>query len=417
MKKDFLPIILGSDENAYGTARLFREEYDVIPLLLCTRQLVPTMNSKLFRLECIVDFDTDAVFASALLDVLKREKESYEKIVVVPCADYYSAMLAKHYNCFEGLIENRFISEELLEALDTKDKFYALCEKHGLDYPKTYVAEADDRIAAIDKLAFDFPIVVKPENSNATDYLHCSFEGKKKVYFFSNRDDYIKTMTAMDASGYKGKLIIQEFITGGDDSMRVLNSYSDGNGKVRAMCLGQPVLEEYAPKTIGNYAAIISRHDREVMDKIKTFLEAIGYVGFANFDMKYDKKTGRYMMFEINPRLGRSSFFVHAAGFNMMKAMVDNVVYGREDSCVYVDNTALWSNVPKIVLRKYVKNPELKKEIFSLVKLGKYKRTLVCKTDRNLIRSLRVARYYFAQYRNFKRYYFDKEGDSLSNAD
>ena len=38
-KKDFLPIILGSDENAYGTARLFQEAYHVTPLLLCTQQL------------------------------------------------------------------------------------------------------------------------------------------------------------------------------------------------------------------------------------------------------------------------------------------------------------------------------------------------------------------------------------------
>ena len=34
-KKDFLPIILGSNENDYGTARLFRAAYtEVTPLLV-----------------------------------------------------------------------------------------------------------------------------------------------------------------------------------------------------------------------------------------------------------------------------------------------------------------------------------------------------------------------------------------------
>ena len=56
MKKDFLPIILGSDENAYGTARLFREAYGVTPLLLCTQQLVPTRHSHLFLCRIIPDF-------------------------------------------------------------------------------------------------------------------------------------------------------------------------------------------------------------------------------------------------------------------------------------------------------------------------------------------------------------------------
>ena len=408
--KKFLPIILGSDENAYGTSRLFNEAYGIKPLLVCTRQLIPTLYSSLYVLRRVEGFDRDEVFERELLKILKEYKNEYEKLVVVPCSDYYCAMLSRHYDKFEGLITNRFISEELLNTLDTKDKFYVLCEKYGMDYPKTYVAEPWDRIAAVDKLPFDFPIVVKPENSNATDYLHCSFEGKKKVFFFNDREAYIKVMESMNRSDYKGKLIIQEFIEGADDAMRVMNSYSDSSGKVRAMCLGQPILEEYAPKTIGNYAAIISRSDSEIYAKVKKFLEEIGYVGFANIDMKYDKKNERYVLFEINPRLGRSSFFVRGAGINMMKVLCDDVVDGAEKECVYGEKKFLWSNVPKAVIKNYVFDKELKKEISCLIKSKNYGRTLDGCGDFNIKRWIWIKRYYFGQYKNFKKYFFKKDG-------
>ena len=62
-KKDFLPIILGSDENAYGTARLFREAYpEVTPLLVCTAQLIPTRHSRLFDCRIIAGFEREDVF-------------------------------------------------------------------------------------------------------------------------------------------------------------------------------------------------------------------------------------------------------------------------------------------------------------------------------------------------------------------
>ena len=75
---------------------------------------------------------------------------------------------------------------------------------------------------------------------------------------------------SMNQSDYRGKLILQEFIPGGDDAMRVLNSYSDLDGHVRAMCLGQPVLEYYDPKSVGNYAAIISRGDQSLYDSSRS---------------------------------------------------------------------------------------------------------------------------------------------------
>ena len=70
-KTTFLPIVLGSDENAYGTARLFNEAYGIKPLLCCTRLLTPTCNSKLFSIKKIENIDKDEVFTSSLLEVLK----------------------------------------------------------------------------------------------------------------------------------------------------------------------------------------------------------------------------------------------------------------------------------------------------------------------------------------------------------
>ena len=405
-KKDFLPIILGSDENAYGNMRLIREKYDVVPLLLCKRLLIPTMYSKLFEYRCIADFDKEEVFVPALLSVLREKSQDYEKLVVIACSDYYSALMSKNYDAFEGLVANAYPSSDLLASFETKDKFYALCDEYGLDYPQTVVCEPGDRISVVKKLPFSFPIVAKPENSNAYEYLHLSFEGKKKVYFLNNEDEYIKVAEALNRVGYTGKLILQEYIEGGDDAMRVINSYSDNDGLVRASCLGQPVLEEYAPYTLGNYAAIISRNEQDVYERVQAFLEKIGYRGFSNIDMKYDAKSGRYLMFEINPRLGRSSYFVRAAGINMMEEMIERVVYHKCHTPIFATKRAMWSNVPIGVLRKYVKNQELQKEIRELSKDCLF--TLRCREDFSIKRFYRISRFYLSHYKNFRRYYFQK---------
>jgi D-aspartate ligase len=125
--------------------------------------------------------------------------------------------------------------------------------------------------------------------------------------------------------------------------------------------------------------------------------------------MKYDSRTGKYMMFEINPRLGRSSFFVRAAELNMMAALIDNVVYGQKADCVYSDKTALWTNVPKIVLQKYVTEPALAAEIKGLYQQKKVFKSIWYKRDLNLKRIVKVSRYYFGHIKNYKRYYFNKQ--------
>lgn len=407
MKKDFLPIILGSDENAYGNCRLLYEAYGVRPLVLCSRRLVPTQHSRAADFELIENFDEKEVFEKELLRILKRESENYEKTVVIPCSDYYVTLLAETYDSFGGMIANRFISKELLSELEKKHRFYSLCEKYGLECPPSYVTTVEDCLSAPELASFGFPLVVKPENSNATDYLNVKFDGKKKVYIFQNGDEYRTVMSNLQKSGYSGKLILQKFISGSDENSYVVNAYCSSKGNVTLMAMGQAVLEEYAPKTLGNYAAIISRQNDELLNKVKNFLEELKYVGFANFDFKRDTETGKFYVLELNPRLGRSSFFAYSAGVNFMQAIVDDCVYGKESNPTVAEKTALWSNVPIGVLKKYVSDAALSKELKQLRKKG-VSRTLFWKRDISPARLYRISKYYLMQYRNYKKYFFKK---------
>ena len=100
-------------------------------------------------------------------------------------------------------------------------------------------------------------------------------------------------------------MILQEYIPGDDNCMRVLNAYCGLDHKVKLMALGRPLLEEQTPEGIGNYAAILSDpeyNDAALLEKLKNFLEDMQWEGFANMDIKYDARTGEYKMFEMNPR-------------------------------------------------------------------------------------------------------------------
>ena len=119
-------------------------------------------------------------------------------------------------------------------------------------------------------------------------YWNCRFENKKKVFLAQTEDEFKRILKAIYSSTYTDNLIIQEFIPGDDSKMRVVNCYSDKNGKVRMAALGKILLEECSPDGIGSYAAIISDYDKEIIDMIIKFLEGIKFKGFSNFDIKYD---------------------------------------------------------------------------------------------------------------------------------
>ena len=312
--KDLLPVLLGSDANVYGMARSFYMEYGVTSLAIGKGALAATANSKLVKMAVVEpNLEDDAVFVRTLTDFAKAH--SGKTLVLVSCGDNYTGLMARARAALEPYYKFACPTPELVAELDTKEFFYQACERHGLSYPRTFGCTNENYKTV--ELPFPFPCIIKASNSVA--YWNCKFPHKKKVFVAYNKEEFDAITAAIYSSSYQDNLVLQEYIPGDDNCMRVLNCYSGLDHKVKLMALGRPLLEEQTPEGIGNYAAIMNVRDDELMEKMKAFLEDVGWEGFSNFDMKYDARDGKYKLFEMNPRQGRSSFFVTASGYNLAK--------------------------------------------------------------------------------------------------
>jgi D-aspartate ligase len=170
-----------------------------------------------------------------------------------------------------------------------------------------------------------------------------------------------------------------------------MTNYSDKNGKVKLMCLGHVLLEEHSPHGIGNHAVIITEHDEPLSLKIKQLLEDLNYTGFSNFDIKYDSRDGKYKLFEINCRQGRSNYYVTGAGQNIAKLVVEDYIEGKQLPFVINKNQALWRMVPKSLMFKFVPK-SYHKQMRQLIRSGASSHSLEYKKDSSFDRLWRIKK-------------------------
>lgn len=399
-KNEFLPIILGTDANAYGMAKSFYDEYKIKPLILGKKRLYQTKFSKIVKVLVFEDFDKQQSFIANIIPIAKKLKEKYKNLILVSCGDGYTELIVNNKEILEQYFHVPYINKDLKEQLEDKEDFYKTCEKYGLDFPKTKVLTKENY--NISNIEFEFPVVLKA--SNSIEYLHSVIKNKKKAYILKDMNELKQTLKNIYNSSYKSNMILQEYVPGDDSAMWVLNSYSNKNGKVKMMCLGHTILEDYYPNDIGNYNAIISSYNKEIYDKMKKFLEEINYIGFSNFDMKYDYRDGKYKLFEINIRQGRSSYVVTGSGNNMAKYLVEDYIYNKDNEVVYNENEWLWLGVFKKTLLKYI-NEEYKEQVMKLLKEKAYGYTLFNKKDMNPFRLAIVYKLYDIQRKNYIKYF------------
>lgn len=398
MEHNFQPLLFGGDINVYSVARAFHEAYGVKSVCFGKFPSGPAYGSHIIDYRVCLKNEDPETFRKNVADVAAEFAD--KTVLVMGCGDSYVKLAAENKEAFPANCIAPYIAGDTIGKLNNKEYFYELCDQFGIDHPGTFVYRKE--MGHDFELPFQAPYICKP--SNGVAYWEHPFQGNEKVFTCPDRKNLEEVLDKVYAAGYPDTMIIQDFVPGDDSNMRVLTCYSDRNAQVKLMCLGHVLLEEHTPHGIGNHAVILTEVNREICEKVKAFLEEMEYVGFSNFDIKYDKRDGKYKFFEINCRQGRSNYYVTGAGYNIAKLLVEDRVEGKDLPFVLADNPSLWRVVPRKVAYDFIVS-EYHDEMKARIREGREVTPLFYDKDKAFGRTLRMKKNLLGHFKKFKQYY------------
>ena len=400
---DFMPLVLSGDALSYSYAREFARVYGTTTTVLATADIKYTSKSRFTRYHVIDDLDQEDVMMSVLRDIAADTPIGAKPwLLLAGASDWNVRTLSRHKEELEKLgFVVPYIDFPLLDDVTQKDRFYAMCARLGVPFPKTVVipfspsyefpdmpARCNDMTCLesdnVDAKAFTYPLIAKP--SNSADWHYARINDKHKVYSIENPQQLDTLIDAVKESGYSHALLLQEMLSTSDDSLRTITTFSD-EGEVAVGVLGHVAIQDRSSTGIGNPLAIYGdghNHDG-LLEMAAKLVSEMHYDGYANFDVMYGK-DGKPRFLEVNTRPGRNSYYVSLAGCPFVKPIVEHNVHHRAtrdsltgfEACA--DKRFLFTMVPRHVAAKEV-HGLLREEVLKMYANDKWANPLMNDDD------------------------------------
>ena len=405
---DFLPVAVGGDIGVYALLRAFHEQYGSRSLVLSSVATRAMTDSTFITNVVTPGIDEPEMLVAALEKVAAEHPGT--RLLLLTNADWYVRAIIEHRERLEKHYLIPFCTLDVLDVVSSKEAFAEVCAELDIPTPRTVAVDVADLTArggrslvAGLEVDLEFPVVAKP--SSSAEYHYISFPGKKKIHHVETRAELDELLGHLVDAGYTGTFLVQEFIPGDETQMRSLTAYRDSHGDITLLATGRVLLEEHTPGTLGIPAAILTEPYEDAMEAASRFLDRVGYLGFANFDYKWDPRTGRHVYFEMNPRIGRNNYYVTAAGANPARVLVEDQVHGNRIEPVRATGEVLYTVVPVRLLMRYILEPGLRSRLKAVVKRKGVVHPLRYRGDGGLKRRLVIELMTANFWRKYKQYY------------
>ena len=363
-------VLLGSGLGVYTLARAFHEEYGVVATVLTKVGIEPMRRSVTCDVHELGGAARDEDLVDAAVE-LAEERGGQRPQLLLANADSLIQLMSDHRARLAPHYVLPILEADVLEQLSDKAEFARLCTEHGVATPRTEVIDlrAPQGLSE-EPVRVDLPFPVVMKAARTADMAGVRFEGKKKVWFLEDPSELEDLVRTIERAGYRGRLVVQELIPGDDTAEGSITAYTDAAGRVTLLCSARVLLGEHTPDALGRPAAMITTPFDDALGQARTLLEATGYRGYANFDVKRDPRDETWKFFEVNPRIGRNNFYVSTAGANIARFVVADAIEHRRIEPVTEFDEILYSLVPMPLLMRYLRDPALKRWVRTVARRG-----------------------------------------------
>jgi D-aspartate ligase len=223
-------------------------------------------------------------------DLLALGRDGAAGGVLFPTHDEAIATIGPREAEVDALFARPWSPWNTMQRIIDKGHQHAAARAIGFPVPATVEPDDDaDIVAAAAELRF--PMILKPRYAP-------EFRRRFRVQVLEAHDAEELRRQWELAAPYRPQL--SEVIPGGDDRIWTLGSYRDAEGRALASFTGRK-LRQWPPR-FGTARSAEARWDAGLATRGHALLDALGFHGISQVEVKRDPRDGRDHLIEVNPR-------------------------------------------------------------------------------------------------------------------
>lgn len=321
---------------ARSLARRGIKVYGVAPSMevvgMTSRYITPVVIPNIIR------SDQDTVEA-----LLKLGDDIGQPAILFPTGDALVLPLSKHRERLKEAYRFLVPSVELAESLVSKEGLAEIVERLNYPGPKSWVINDPSQLNEV-AASLEYPVILKPVYS-ASWYLDemTALIGHRKVIEIDSESDlrhWYELVAQVD-----GRVILQEFIPGDDNTLYYTCGYFNSEGELEAIFAGQKL--RITPVHYGSASFVRSVYDKKLVQATVDLLKPLGYKGLFGVEFKKDDRDGQYKIIEVNVRWGLWDGLAARCGID-----IAFLAYARETGLPYQVAETYRTNIKWLSLRR-----------------------------------------------------------------